>query len=103
MAAPACFKIFAIACDTDAAPVALENGHAENIFEFPNGLRHRRLAYIQLSGGLHHAFLPGNLQKREKVPKFDAVLDHWAMPFGLLLDKLTCGNDNHNQKIMQKA
>ena len=66
----------AIARDLDAAPVALEDRDAQNLFQFADRLGHGGLADMQQFGRLHHALLPCHLDKCLEMAKLDPAVDH---------------------------
>ncbi|BCH03563.1 hypothetical protein MesoLj131c_56460 [Mesorhizobium sp. 131-3-5] len=63
-------------CDPDTAPVTLDNGDTERLFQFTQRLGHRRRADMQEIGGAGHAALPRNLQEGLQVTEADAALGH---------------------------
>ncbi|BCG89794.1 hypothetical protein MesoLj113c_59040 [Mesorhizobium sp. 113-3-9] len=67
---------FAKPGDPDAAPVALDHGDAERLFQFTQGLGHRRRADMQEVGGAGHAALPGDFQECLQVTEPDAAAGH---------------------------
>ena len=69
-------KHLAVTRDLDAATVALENVDAQDLFQLPDRLGHRRLADMQQFGRLHDAFLPRDLDKGLQMAELDAAIDH---------------------------
>ena len=60
----------------DAAPVALDDGDAQRLFQFTQGLGHRRRADMQEVGGARHAALPRDFQECLQVAEADAAFGH---------------------------
>lgn len=66
----------AVTGDLDAAPFALENRNAQNLFKLADRLRDRRLRHMQEFGCLHDALLARDLDKCQQMAKLNASVYH---------------------------